>query len=253
VDAARKANSSRTWKEVSDSCVQAEKFRLASVCGLRIIQHGDEIDDLIAQYERRGFFEQIIDLLEKGIDMEGVHISIFTLLAVIYSRYKEDSLMAHLKRFGNKINVPRVSRIVEQNQQWRELVQLYIQGDEHDNAVSAMMAHSADAFDHDLFLQSVSKVCVDGVRVWLLIAVGEYVLCVCIVVVVVVVVVVYSCVERRVGFVLSIGGGFCFFLQSLSLTSLTLVHSLALLDCFCRLATWSSPIVRCASTWRRSR
>lgn len=37
VDAARKANSSRTWKEVCFACVDAEEFRLAQICGLNII------------------------------------------------------------------------------------------------------------------------------------------------------------------------------------------------------------------------
>ena len=37
VDAARKANSAKTWKEVCFACVDAEEFRLAQICGLNII------------------------------------------------------------------------------------------------------------------------------------------------------------------------------------------------------------------------
>ena len=37
VDAARKANSSKTWKEVCFACVDAEEFRLAQICGLNVI------------------------------------------------------------------------------------------------------------------------------------------------------------------------------------------------------------------------
>jgi clathrin heavy chain len=37
VDAARKANSSKTWKEVCFACVDSEEFRLAQICGLNII------------------------------------------------------------------------------------------------------------------------------------------------------------------------------------------------------------------------
>lgn len=37
VDAARKANNSKTWKEVCFACVDAEEFRLAQICGLNII------------------------------------------------------------------------------------------------------------------------------------------------------------------------------------------------------------------------
>jgi clathrin heavy chain len=37
VDAARKANSTRTWKEVNASCVEHAEFRLAQICALHII------------------------------------------------------------------------------------------------------------------------------------------------------------------------------------------------------------------------
>ncbi|GKE01692.1 clathrin heavy chain 1-like protein isoform X2, partial [Tanacetum coccineum] len=37
VDAARKANTAKTWKEVCFACVHAEEFRLAQICGLNII------------------------------------------------------------------------------------------------------------------------------------------------------------------------------------------------------------------------
>jgi clathrin heavy chain len=37
VDAARKANSAKTWKEVCFACVDEEEFRLAQICGLNII------------------------------------------------------------------------------------------------------------------------------------------------------------------------------------------------------------------------
>jgi clathrin heavy chain len=37
VEAARKANSARTWKEVCFACVDAEEFRLAQLAGLNII------------------------------------------------------------------------------------------------------------------------------------------------------------------------------------------------------------------------
>ncbi|KAG5521371.1 hypothetical protein RHGRI_033813 [Rhododendron griersonianum] len=45
VDAARKANSSKTWKEVCFACVDAEEFHLAQICGLNIIIQYDEFDN----------------------------------------------------------------------------------------------------------------------------------------------------------------------------------------------------------------
>ncbi|KAE9454483.1 hypothetical protein C3L33_13615, partial [Rhododendron williamsianum] len=45
VDAARKANSSKTWKEVCFAFVDVEEFRLAQICGLNIIIQYDEFDN----------------------------------------------------------------------------------------------------------------------------------------------------------------------------------------------------------------
>ena len=42
VDAARKANSPRVWKEVCFACVDHKEFRLAQLCGLNIIVAADE-------------------------------------------------------------------------------------------------------------------------------------------------------------------------------------------------------------------
>ena len=60
VDAARKANSIRTWKEVNAACVKADEFKLAAVCGLHIIVSPDHLEDLISQYERRGHFDELV-------------------------------------------------------------------------------------------------------------------------------------------------------------------------------------------------
>ena len=54
VDAARKANSTRTWKEVNASCVEHKKFRLAQICALHIIVTPDKLVELTGSYERSG-------------------------------------------------------------------------------------------------------------------------------------------------------------------------------------------------------
>lgn len=53
MDSARKANSTRTWKEVCFACVDAGEFRLAQMCGLHIVVHADELEDLINYYQVR--------------------------------------------------------------------------------------------------------------------------------------------------------------------------------------------------------
>lgn len=158
VDAARKANSTRTWKEVNLACVEAKEFRLAQICGLNIIIHGDELEELIRNYEVRGHYEELITLLEAGLGLERAHVGMFTELAILYSRYKEEKLMEHLKLFHSRLNIPKVLRACQSNQQWPELTFLYIHYDEHDNAALTIMNHSVEAWAHDLFREVIVKV-----------------------------------------------------------------------------------------------
>lgn len=44
-------HSTRTWKEVCFACVDNEQFRLAQNCGLHIVVHADELEDLINYYQ----------------------------------------------------------------------------------------------------------------------------------------------------------------------------------------------------------
>ncbi len=67
VDGARKANSTKTWKEVCFACVDNEEFRLAQMCGLHIVVHADELEELINYYQDRGYFEELIALLEAAL------------------------------------------------------------------------------------------------------------------------------------------------------------------------------------------
>ena len=46
VDAARKANTPQTWKEVCFACVAVKEFKLAQLCGLNIITSTDELNEV---------------------------------------------------------------------------------------------------------------------------------------------------------------------------------------------------------------
>lgn len=46
VDAARKANSPTTWKEVCFACVEVGEFKLAQLCGLNIITSADDLNEV---------------------------------------------------------------------------------------------------------------------------------------------------------------------------------------------------------------
>jgi len=74
VECARKANSVKVWKQVNEVCVAKKEFRLAQICGLNLIVHADELADLVKQYERNGYFDELISLLEAGLGLERAHM-----------------------------------------------------------------------------------------------------------------------------------------------------------------------------------
>ncbi|TMW40445.1 hypothetical protein DOY81_014475, partial [Sarcophaga bullata] len=158
VDSARKANSTRTWKEVCFACVDAEEFRLAQMCGLHIVVHADELEDLINYYQDRGYFEELIALLESALGLERAHMGMFTELAILYSKFKPSKMREHLELFWSRVNIPKVLRAAESAHLWSELVFLYDKYEEYDNAVIAMMAHPTEAWREGHFKDIITKV-----------------------------------------------------------------------------------------------
>jgi clathrin heavy chain len=119
----------------------------------------DEIEELIKIYERRGYFEQLISMLESGLgaDMGGNSSGIFSELAILYVKYKEEKLMEHLKHFFARMNIPRVIREVERHEHWPALCFLFVQNEEADSAALVMMNHAADAWEHGEFKATLTK------------------------------------------------------------------------------------------------
>uniref|UniRef100_A0A667XLR9 Clathrin, heavy chain b (Hc) n=1 Tax=Myripristis murdjan TaxID=586833 RepID=A0A667XLR9_9TELE len=147
VDGARKANSTRTWKEVCFACVDGKEFRLAQMCGLHIVVHADELEELINYYQDRGYFEELITMLEAALGLERAHMGMFTELL-----------------FWSRVNIPKVEvlpclfQAAEQAHLWAELVFLYDKYEEYDNAIITMMNHPADAWKEGQFKDIVTKV-----------------------------------------------------------------------------------------------
>merc|ERR1719248_267306 len=157
VDAARKANSTRTWKEVNASCVEHKEFRLAQICALHIIVNPDELDELIASYERHGHFDEVMAVMEAGLSLERAHMGIFTELGVLYSKYKDEKLMEHIKLFWSRLNIRKMLKACEDSAQWEEVTFLYLHYDEFDNAVLSMIAHP-EAWEAVKFKDTIVKV-----------------------------------------------------------------------------------------------
>ncbi|KAI9851696.1 MAG: hypothetical protein M1838_003034 [Thelocarpon superellum] len=158
VECARKANSVKVWKQVHAACVAKKEFRLAQICGLHLIVHAEELQDLVRQYEREGYFDELIALLEAGLGLERAHMGMFTELGIALAKYHAERVMEHLKLFWSRINIPKMIRACEEAHLWPELVFLYCHYDEWDNAALAMMERAADAWEHHSFKDIVVKV-----------------------------------------------------------------------------------------------
>ncbi|KAG8493177.1 hypothetical protein CXB51_010606 [Gossypium anomalum] len=130
VDAARKANSDKTWKEV------------------------DDLEEVRKYYQNRGCFNELISLMESGLGLERVH----TWLGVLYARYRPEKLMEHIKLFSTRLNIPKLIRACDEQKHLKELTYLYIQYEEFDNAATSVMNHSPEAWDHMQFKDIAVKV-----------------------------------------------------------------------------------------------
>lgn len=85
-----------------------QEFRLAQICGLHIVVHADELEELNTYYQNRGHFEELIFLLEAALGLERAHMGMFTELAILYSKYKTEKMREHLELFWSRVNIPKV-------------------------------------------------------------------------------------------------------------------------------------------------
>lgn len=158
VECARKANSIKVWRQVNEVCVAKKEFRLAQICGLNLIIDAEELNYLVNQYERNGYFDELIALLEAGLGLERSHMAMFTALAIALSKYHPERVMEHLRIFYARVNIPKCIVAMEAAHLWPELVFLYTHYDEFDNASLAMMERAADAWEHQTFKETIVKV-----------------------------------------------------------------------------------------------
>lgn len=157
VDSAKKANNLRVWQEVMEACLETGQFGLAQSCGTHLVVHADELDRLINTYESRGFFNEAIALLEASIGLERSHMGIFTELAVLLAKYRSERLMDHLTLYWSRINIPKTIAACAEAHLWSALVFLYLHHDDHDRAVSVMIEHPVETWDHDRLAKALSK------------------------------------------------------------------------------------------------
>ncbi|CRK24292.1 hypothetical protein BN1708_013907, partial [Verticillium longisporum] len=158
VECARKANNIKVWKQVHEACVEKKEFRLAQICGLNLIVDAEQLTTLVKQYERNGYFDELISLLEQGLGLERAYMGMFTELGIALSRYHPERLMEHLKLFWSRVNMPKLIRACEEATLWPELVFCYYHYDEYDNAALAVIERPENSWEHHQFKEIIVKV-----------------------------------------------------------------------------------------------
>ncbi|KAL8349464.1 hypothetical protein RB598_005038 [Gaeumannomyces tritici] len=158
VECARKANSIKVWKEVHEACVEKKEFRLAQICGLNLIVDAEQLQALVKKYERNGFFDELISLLENGLGLERAHMGMFTELGIALSKYHPQRLIEHLNLFWSRMNLPKMIRACEEANLWPELVFCYVHYDEFDNAALSVIERPENSWEHQQFRDIIVKV-----------------------------------------------------------------------------------------------
>jgi hypothetical protein len=84
------------------------------MCGIQIVVQAEELEELINYYQNRGYFEELIQLLEAALGHERAHIGMFTELAILYSKYKPQKMREHLELFWSRVRKPKVTNTFKQ-------------------------------------------------------------------------------------------------------------------------------------------
>ena len=101
--------------QICFACIDKNEFRLAQMCGIQIVVQAEELDELINYYQNRGYFEELIQLLEAALGHERAHIGMFTELAVLYSKYKPQKMREHLELFWSRVRKPKVKTRIDRS------------------------------------------------------------------------------------------------------------------------------------------
>lgn len=120
--------------------------------------HPDHLEDLIAFYEKFGYYTQLIQLLEQGMQLERTHQGIYTDLGIMYAKYSQKHLMDFIRAHNSKVMIPRLIRECERYQCWPEAVYLHSIYDQQDQAILTMIEHSPTAWKHDTFCHNIVNV-----------------------------------------------------------------------------------------------
>jgi len=78
-----------------------------------------------------------------------------TQLALMYSKYQPEKLMQHLKLFGNLVYVQKVVAVLEENEQWNEVVLILDKSGDKNRAAKVIMEHPEEFEDDTRFREVI--------------------------------------------------------------------------------------------------
>lgn len=131
-NSAKKADIPKVWKEVCFACVRAGEFKTATNCGMSIIIHPDHLEDLIEYYEKFGYNDELIQLLEQGMSLDRNQSGIYTGLGIMYAKYQPERLMDFARAYCKHLQIPKLIKACERFFMWTEAVYLHTQYNQFD-------------------------------------------------------------------------------------------------------------------------
>lgn len=69
---------------------------------------GARLRVIVVSLQDRGYFEELITMLEAALGLERAHMGMFTELAILYSKFKPQKMREHLELFWSRVNIPKV-------------------------------------------------------------------------------------------------------------------------------------------------
>jgi clathrin heavy chain len=150
VEAAVRAQSIKTWKEVVVACLEANEVKLANQCAVPLVIQAEELPGVVRLYEQMALWEDLLGVLKSAATAQGAHMGIFTELGVLLAQYKPEKLLDHVNMYPKKINTHKMIAACEKYHHWNVLRVLHVGNEDWLAATGAMMQH-VDAWDHEVF------------------------------------------------------------------------------------------------------
>ena len=70
------------------ACLNKGEFKLARIAGLAVVPHAEDVPTLIRPYEVKGYFDELLDLLESALGLERAHMGVFTQMGIALAKYR---------------------------------------------------------------------------------------------------------------------------------------------------------------------